>query len=312
MKATAVTELPKGEEWIYEVKWDGYRALGLKHGQNARLLSLKDKNLTSDFPAVAEAVRSIHAGTASIDGEIVAVDSNGCPSFQALQNRASLRRDWQIVYYAFDLLNFEGEDWTKKPLAERKEKLRKILQGSDVRYNANLSGSPKEILRTIESARLEGIIAKKRNSLYRVGTRVTTWLKFKINKGQELVIGGYKPDAASFQSVLVGYYEAKKLLFAGKVRQGFNPYVRAKLLAAMRPYLTTKCPFANLPSSRTSHFGEGITTEEMKELCWLKPKLVAQISFTEWTNYGLLRHATFEGLRDDKEPHSVVREVAAG
>jgi bifunctional non-homologous end joining protein LigD len=312
MKATAVTELPNGDEWIYEVKWDGYRALGLKHGGKARLLSLKDKDLTSDFPAVADAVRSIGAVTATIDGEIVAVDSKGCPSFQALQNRASLGNDWQVVYYAFDLLNLEGEDWTKKPLHERKEKLREILEDSDVRYNANLSGSPEAILRTIESARLEGIIAKKRDSLYRAGTRVTTWLKFKINKAQEFVIGGYKPDAKSFQSILVGYYEAKRLLFAGKVRQGFNSYVRAKLLEAMRPCLTSKCPFANLPASRTSHFGEGITTEEMKELCWLKPKLVAQISFTEWTNYGLLRHATFEGLRDDKEPRSVVREVAAG
>ena len=312
MKATAVTELPNGDEWIYEVKWDGYRALGLKHGGNAQLLSLKDKDLTSDFPAVADAVRSIGAVTATIDGEIVAVDSKGCPSFQALQNRASLGNDWQVVYYAFDLLNLEGEDWTKKPLHERKEKLREILEDSDVRYNANLSGSPEAILRTIESARLEGIIAKKRDSLYRAGTRVTTWLKFKINKGQEFVIGGYKPDAKSFQSILVGYYEAKRLLFAGKVRQGFNSYVRAKLLEAMRPCLTSKCPFANLPASRTSHFGEGITTEEMKELCWLKPKLVAQISFTEWTNYGLLRHATFEGLRDDKEPRSVLREVAAG
>jgi bifunctional non-homologous end joining protein LigD len=214
------------------------------------------------------------------------------------------------VYYAFDLLNFEGEDWTKRPLHERKEKLREILEGSDVRYNANLSGSPEAILRTIESAGLEGIVAKKRDSFYRVGARVTTWLKFKINKAQEFVIGGYKPDAASFQSILIGYYEAKKLFFAGKVRQGFNPYLRAKLYEAMRPCLTSKCPFANPPSSRTSHFGEGITTEEMKELCWLKPKLVAQISFTEWTNYGLLRHATFEGLRDDKEPSSVVREVA--
>jgi bifunctional non-homologous end joining protein LigD len=312
MKATAVTELPKGGEWIYEVKWDGYRALGLKHGENARLLSLKDKDLTSDFPAVAEALGSIRAATATIDGEIVAVDSNGCPSFQALQNRASLGKDWQVVYYAFDLLNFEGDDWTKKPLQERKEKLRQILEGSDVRYNANLSGSTEAIVRTIESAGLEGIVAKKRDSFYRAGTRVTTWLKFKINKAQEFVIGGYKPDAASFQSILIGYYEAKKLLFAGKVRQGFNPYLRAQLYEAMRPYLTSKCVFSNLPSSRTSHFGEGITTEEMKELCWLKPKLVAQISFTEWTDYGLLRHATFEGLRDDKEPHSVVREAAAG
>jgi len=311
MKATAVTELPKGDEWIYEVKWDGYRALGLKHGDEARLLSLKEKDLTSDFPTVAGAVGSIRAGTALIDGEIVAVDSNGCPSFQALQNRASLGHDWQIVYYAFDLLNFEGQDWTKKPLQERKAKLREILEGLDVRYNANLSGSAADIIRTIEAAGLEGVIAKKRDSLYRAGTRVTTWLKFKINKAQEFVIGGYKPDAGSFQSILVGYYQAKKLLFAGKVRQGFNPYVRAKLLETMRPCLTSKCPFANLPSSRTSHFGEGITTEDMKELCWLKPSLVAQISFTEWTNYGLLRHATFEGLRDDKESGAVVREMTA-
>ena len=124
MKATAVTELPKGDEWIYEVKWDGYRALGLKHGDSVRLLSLKDKDLTTDFPAVAEALRSIRATTATTDGEIIAVDSKGCPSFQALQNRASLGRDWQVVYYAFDLLNFEGENWTKKPLRERKKKLR--------------------------------------------------------------------------------------------------------------------------------------------------------------------------------------------
>ena len=132
-----------------------------------------------------------------------------------------------------------------------------------------------------------------------------------MNKGQEFVIGGYKPDAGSFQSILVGYYEAKKLIFAGKVRQGFNPVVRARLLKEMRPFLTRQCPFANLPTSRKSHFGEGITVEEMAELCWLKPKLVAQISFTEWTNYGLLRHATFEGLREDKMPREVVREAGS-
>jgi bifunctional non-homologous end joining protein LigD len=312
MKATAVGELPSGDEWIYEVKWDGYRALGLKHYDNARLLSLKEKDLTSDFPSVVEAVRSIQADAALIDGEIVAVDSNGCPSFQALQNRASLARDWQIVYYAFDLLSFDGEDWTKKPLGERKQKLREVVEGSDVRYNANLSGSTEEIVRTIKAAGLEGVIAKKRDSLYRAGTRVATWLKFKINKAQEFVIGGYKPDAGNFQSILVGYYDGRELLFAGKVRQGFNPYSRARLLESTKPYLTNKCPFANLPSSHTSHFGEGITRTEMKELCWLKPKLVAQVSFTEWTNYGLLRHATFQGLRDDKEPRSVVRELTAG
>ena len=226
-----------------------------------------------------------------------------------MQNRASTGRDWQIVYYTFDLLNLEGEDWAKKPLEVRKQKLREITEGSDVRYNANLSGSPEAIIRTIKTAGLEGVIAKKSDSVYRAGTRVTSWLKFKINKAQEFVIGGYKPDAGSFQSILVGYYDGKKLIFAGKVRQGFNPAGRAKLYKVMQRFVTNKCPFHNLPSSRKSHFGEGITADEMKGLCWLKPKLVAQVSFTEWTNYGLLRHATFEGLRDDKEPRAIVREL---
>jgi len=309
MKATAVGELPRGDEWIYEVKWDGYRALALKHGGDVRLFSLKEKDLTHDFPSVAAGVRGVTAQTVLIDGEIVAVDSRGCPSFQALQNRASIGRDWRVVYYAFDLLNLEGNDWTSRPLHERKEKLHEILVDSQLLYNANLSGAPAEIVRTIKSAGLEGVVAKKRNSLYRAGTRVTSWLKFKISKGQEFVVGGYKPDAGSFQSILVGYYKGKKLIFSGKVRQGFNPPVRAKLLQAMQPLLVKKCPFHNLPSSRKSHFGEGITADEMSELCWLKPNLVAQVSFTEWTNYGLLRHATFEGLRDDKTPRTIVREL---
>jgi bifunctional non-homologous end joining protein LigD len=309
MKATAMTHLPEGDEWIYEVKWDGYRALAVKESDDVHLLSLKEKDLTRDFPAVARAIRDIAAANAVIDGEVVAIDKKGCPSFQALQNRASSGRDFQIVYYAFDLLHFEGQDWTKKPLHQRKAKLQELLVGSDVRYNAELSGSPAAIERTIRSAGLEGVIAKQRDSVYRAGTRVISWIKFKIDKSQELLVGGYKPDGGSFQSILVGYYDAKKLIFAGKVRQGFNPAVRARLLATMRPLLMPKCPFSNLPSGRKSHFGEGITIEEMEMLCWLKPKLVAQIDFTEWTSYGLLRHATFKGLRDDKEPRAVVREL---
>jgi bifunctional non-homologous end joining protein LigD len=309
MKATAVTELPEGGEWLYEVKWDGYRMLALKHGPDVRLLSLKEKNLTNDFPAVVDAIRTVATGTAVIDGEVVAVDAKGCPSFQALQNRASTGRKWEIFYYAFDLLNLDGESYTNKPLVQRKARLRQILEGSTVRYNAELLGSAADVVKTVRAAGLEGVIAKKRASLYRAGTRVTTWLKFKIDKAQEFVIGGYKPDAGSFQSILSGYYDGKKLLFSGKVRQGFNPASRRRLMETMKPLLTSRCPFDNLPSSRKSHFGEGITTEEMKELCWLKPQLVAQIAFTEWTDYGLLRHATFHGLREDKAAREVVREV---
>ena len=312
MKATAVTELPGEDDWIYEVKWDGYRALGLKHGDDVRLLSLKEKNLTSDFPEVAAAMRALAAQTAIVDGEIVAVDAQGRPSFQVLQNRKTLGRGWTVVYYAFDLLNLDGEDLQQVPLHERKARLKTLIAKTGLpilRYSAELSGRQSAVIRTVAAAGLEGVIAKKRDSLYRAGTRVSTWLKFKLNKGQEFVIGGYKPDAGSFQSILVGYYDAKKLIFAGKVRQGFNPVGRARLLKEMKPFLADQCPFSNLPTTRKSHFGEGITIDEMSELCWLKPKLVAQVSFTEWTNYGLLRHATFEGLRQDKAPREVVREA---
>src|SRR5205823_10355471 len=246
----AITELPAGDEWIYEVKWDGYRALALKAGDTVKLMSLKEKNLTDDFPTVAHSVRSVNADAAVIDGEIVAIDSRGCPSFQMLQNRASLGRDWQIVYYAFDLLNMEGKSLERVPLVERKQNLKKIIEGTPVRYNGDLTGTVDAIIDSVKAAGLEGVVAKRRDSLYRAGTRVTSWLKFKLSKAQEFVIGGYKPDARSFQSILVGYYEGKELLFAGKVRQGFNPPSRARLLDQMRPRLTDRCPFANLPTSK--------------------------------------------------------------
>jgi bifunctional non-homologous end joining protein LigD len=308
MKATLVGQLPAGNEWLYEIKWDGYRALAAKRGHSVRLLSLKNKNLSNDFPAVMEAVRGVAADTVLIDGEIVAVDKRGCPSFQMLQNRASLGRDWQIVYYAFDLLELEGEDWKPRALTERKERLQQVLSGSEVRYNAELPGSPEAVVRTVRQAGLEGVIAKRRDSIYRASTRSNTWLKLKLEQSQEFVIGGYNPDSGSFQSILVGYYERDKLMFAGKVRQGFNPALRSTLLNKLKPLLTSRCPFHNLPTSKKSHFGEGITADDMNKLRWLKPKLVAQVRFTEWTSYGLLRHATFAGLRDDKEPAEVTRE----
>ena len=310
MKATLVGQLPAGDDWLYEIKWDGYRAFAVKHGRSVRLLSLKNKNLSGDFPAVVKAVRGLAADTVLIDGEIVAVDKRGCPSFQMLQNRASLGRDWQIVYYAFDLLEFEGEDWKARPLTERKKRLQQLLSYSEVRYNAELPGSPAQVVRTVKKAGLEGVIAKRRNSVYRASAGTNNWLKLKLERSQEFVVGGYNPDAGSFQSILVGYYETGNLMFAGKVRQGFNPALRSTLLNKLKPLLTSRCPFHNLPISKKSHFGEGITVDDMNKLRWLKPKLVAQVRFTEWTSYGLLRHATFVGLRPDKEPAEVTREQA--
>jgi bifunctional non-homologous end joining protein LigD len=308
MKALLTNKLPSGSAWLYEVKWDGYRALAAKQGDTVRLLSPKNKNLNSGFPRIVEAVRGVAADTALLDGEIVAVNSAGQPSFQALQNRASLGRDWHIVYYAFDLLNLEGEDLTRLPLEQRKRRLKAIIDESGVRYSAELPGSPEAIVEAIKKAGLEGVIAKQRHSAYRAASRVTTWLKLKLENSQEFVIGGYNPAGKTFQSVLVGYYEGGHLIFGGKVRQGFNAASRASLFKTMQPLITRECPFANLPSSRKNHFGEGVTAEDMKKLVWVEPKLVAQCSFAEWTSYGLLRHATFLGLREDKDPREVTKE----
>jgi bifunctional non-homologous end joining protein LigD len=309
MKATITQELPRGDEWLYEVKWDGYRALAIKHGKRVRLLSLKNKNLSTDFPAVVDAVKSLPDDTLVLDGEVVAVNGKGQPSFQMLQNRAKLGKDWMIVYYAFDLLNLQGEDLRERTLEERKALLRQVIQGADIRYSAELTGDPEAIVETVKRAGLEGIVAKDRQSRYHAGSRVLTWRKLKLASHQEFVIGGLKPDTKHFQSILVGYYEGKKLVFCGKVRQGFNPAGRASLSKALTPLKTSRCPFSNLPSSKKGHFGEGVTAEEMAELVWLKPKLVAEVSFTEFTSYGLLRHSTFLGLRDDKEPEEVRREA---
>jgi bifunctional non-homologous end joining protein LigD len=309
MKATATETLPSGDEWLYEVKWDGYRALALKDSSGVRLLSLKNKSFNTDFPDVVRAVGTVSARWVILDGEVVAVNAQGCPSFQKLQNRASLGREWQIVYYAFDLLHVDGEDLLQQPLVTRKARLREVLRGSDVRYNAELLGEADAIVRSIEEAGLEGVIAKRKASKYQPKTRSPDWRKLKLGHTQEFVIGGYNPDGSSFQSLLVGYYEGAKLMFAGKVRQGFNPTSRRKLFETLSPLAATKCPFANLPSSKKSHFGEGVTAEDMKKLRWLKPQLVAQVQFAEWTNYGLLRHATFLGLRDDKQPREVTRDT---
>jgi bifunctional non-homologous end joining protein LigD len=158
-----------------------------------RLLSLRNKNLSSDFPAIVEAVRGVVADTVLIDGEIVAVDRRGCPSFQMLQNRASLGRDWQIVYYAFDLLELDGKDWKTRPLTERKERLQQVLSGSEVRYNAELPGSPEAVVRTVREAGLEDVIAKRRDSIYRASTRTNNWVKLSWTNRRSLSLGATIP-----------------------------------------------------------------------------------------------------------------------
>jgi bifunctional non-homologous end joining protein LigD len=307
MLAASASALPRGRNWTYEVKWDGYRALAVKRASGVHLISRNQKDLTRDYPDVAKAVSSLAVRDVVLDGEIVALDPEGRPSFQALQHRRTSAL--ALVYYAFDLLEVDGDSLLRKTLDERRRRLKTVLRNSQVLLSDVLPGSPEHIEREIRKLRLEGIVAKKADSRYVPGDRTDAWVKVKFSPRQEFVIGGYKPSASNFDSLLVGYFDKRKLLFAGRVRAGFTPHMRAEVMRRIADHPITRCPFVNLPNSTgKSHWGEGITAEDMKTLRWVKPTVVADIGFVEWTAEGLLRHSTFVGLRDDKRPSAVRRE----
>ena len=309
MMAVSAAVLPAGAEWSYEVKWDGYRAQAVKQGTSVSLASRNLKNITRQFPEVTRAAARVRATSAVLDGEIVALDADGRPSFQALHHAST--EGLSIVYYAFDLLHLDGRDLTRTPLDERRAALRQVVEGSGVLLSEPLPGTPDQIAAAVRGLGLEGVIAKRRRSTYAAGRRSDAWVKVRFAKHQELVIGGFRPTATNFDSLLVGYYEGKKLVCAGKVRSGFTPHLRAQVFERIRVLRAARCPFANLPSTKTGHWGEGITAGEMKALRWLKPVLVAEVSFAEWTRDGSLRHAAFVTLRDDKRAKDVVREQRA-
>jgi bifunctional non-homologous end joining protein LigD len=307
MLATPASTLPAGPEWTYEVKWDGYRAIAVRDGRRVQLLSRNEKSLTRDFPTVVSALDTVEAPRFTLDGEIVALDTEGRPSFQALQHRATA--GLAVVYYAFDLLDLNGDALVRIPLGERRRRLAEVVKGSRILLSEPLDGSPTQIEREIRRLGLEGIVAKRRDSLYRPGERSPAWVKVKFSPRQEFVIGGYKPDGRSFESVLVGYYHDKLLHYAAKVRAGLTPHLKAELFERITKRPAARCPFGDLPNAgRGSHWREGITEADMRTLRWVKPRVVVDVAFVEWTRDGLLRHPQFVGIRTDRRPLTVVRE----
>ena len=304
MMATPAASLPVGNGWSYEVKWDGYRAILLKQGARVRLFSRNLKDLTANYPQVAAAAAAVTPGDAMIDGEVVAIGEDGLPSFQALQHRSVARV--AVVFYAFDVLQLGTTDYRSKPLAERRRALQRLNFAAPIFLSEPLPGTPAQIENAIRNAGLEGVVAKRLDSLYETGRRSRTWLKVRFSKRQEFVIGGYKPAGAAFDSVLVGYFRGRQFVYAGKVRAGLTAHTRAEVFERIRDLTIDKCPFVNLPNSDgRSHWGEGITAEDMKSLRWVKPKVVIEVAFTEWTAGGNLRHASFVGVREDKSARDV-------
>jgi bifunctional non-homologous end joining protein LigD len=309
MAALPVKKLPEGDEWLYELKWDGYRALLIKDGEDVQIRSRNDKDLTAMYPGIAAAGRRQKIKQIVLDGELVALGEDGRPSFQALQHRSSHQKH-QIVFYAFDVLYADGQDLTGESLDVRRARLPALVSTDAVlRVSQDLPGSAAEIVKALRAAGVEGVIAKRKDSTYQPGERSNDWVKLKLERQQEFVIGGYRPDGANgLDAVLVGYYKGKELRFAGKVRAGLIPHVRREVLGKLKSLQVQECPFANLPDTDVGRWGAGITADQMREMHWTRPQLVAQIRFVEWTAEKRLRHAAFLGLRLDKSAREVRQE----
>jgi bifunctional non-homologous end joining protein LigD len=301
--------LPEGPQWLYEIKLDGYRILAVKSGGKARLLTRNNKDYTAHYPAIAAAMRALPDETV-IDGEVVALDGEGRPSFNLLQNYSSAKTP--LVYYAFDVLVLAGRDVMGEPLTARRELLEtELLPQLDepVRYSPELQASLRDLIASVKAQGFEGLVAKRRESKYEPGDRSGAWRKMRVNRGQEFVIGGYTIGGDSFDALVFGYYEAGKLIYAARTRNGFTPALRRELVKRFRPLEINECPFANLPEKQAGRWGVGLTAAKMADCRWLKPVLAGQFEFVEWTPDNHLRHSRFIGLREDKVATDVVRET---
>lgn len=307
MYARAVQHLPEGEGWSYEVKFDGYRALAGRDSTGVTLWSRRGNVFTDQFPHLAKAFEHLPADTL-LDGEIVALDKDGRVSFNLLQRHRSAAQ--AILFYAFDVIIHRGKTLVKVPLENRRETLVEVMGGLKrhtplVCMSETIDATPAELIPLVKEFGFEGVIAKRKDSCYEPGKRTGAWLKYKVNRGQEFVIGGYTPGNP-LDALIVGYYEGDRLLYAAKVRNGFVPRLRREVWENLKGLETASCPFTNLPEKKRTQWA--LTREEMKNCVWLKPELVAQIEFTEWTPDGHLRHSKFCGLREDKEPAAVIKE----
>src|SRR6266481_5907588 len=309
MECLGVSKLPEGPNFVWEVKLDGYRALAVKSGTGVTLFSRRRKSLNRQFPYIVEALADLPAGTV-VDGELVAIDDSGRPDFSLLQNfRAEASR---IHYYIFDLLRWKDRDVTGLSLVERRELLKSLVAIRDkrIRISDYVEAAPEVLLSAVREQGLEGIVGKQKDSHYQPGKRSGAWIKYRVNRGQEFVIGGYFPGPHGFDSLIVGCYDGEKLMYVARTRNGFVPASRRQVVSKLKHLVTPACPFVNLPETRRSRFGEELNAEKMKKAVWLRPEAVAQIEFLKWTEADRLRHSKFVGLREDKDPRSVVKEQA--
>jgi DNA ligase D-like protein (predicted ligase) len=286
-------KLPEGDGWVYEVKFDGYRALAIKTGGQVRLRSRNDKDFTKRYPGVVAALRELPDETV-IDGEVVALDASGKPAFQLLQNGGT-----NVHFYAFDVLMLGGKDVTDEPLVKRRDLLENHVLPrltEPVRCSPVLEAGLSDLIHSIRAQGLEGLVAKRANSRYEPGQRSGAWMKMRVNLTQEFIIGGYSIGGSTFDAVILGHVVDGKLVYVARTRSGFTPASRAELLRKMKALEVGECPFCNLPEKRPGRWGEGLTADKMKDCRWLRPELSGRFEFLEWTEDRHLRHSRFVAM----------------
>jgi DNA ligase D-like protein (predicted ligase) len=307
MDCLPVSRLPEGPGWTYEIKLDGYRLEVVRSGREATLYSRRQKVLNQKFHYIAAALKGLPNDTV-IDGEVVALGADGRPDFNLLQNFRSAES--RIIYYAFDILIHNGRRLTELPLSERRGILSSVIEpGEHVAISQVSDRSAAEMLKFVKDHGLEGVVAKWADSVYQPGQRTGLWSKYRINLGQEFVVGGYVPSHLGVDSLVVGFYRGKDLVYAARVRAGLVPATRREVFDRIKRLETPRCPFTNLPELSAGRWGQGLTAEKMEECVWLRPEVVARIDFLEWTGADHLRHTKFVALRDDKDPSKVIRET---
>jgi bifunctional non-homologous end joining protein LigD len=304
--ATLANSVPEGDDWLHELKFDGYRAVVFFENGKVRLVSRNGNDWTARFRAVADALETLPIKNAILDGEVVSLDAKGLSNFQLLQNQLKRGDDATLVEYLFDMPHCEGFDLARTPLVERKEALARLILSANpknegaYRYSDHIAGQGDHVLENACRSGMEGIIAKRADSGYQQ-SRSASWLKVKCLKQQEFVIGGYsKPEGSrvGFGALLLGYYEKGDFIYAGRVGTGFTTQSLRDLMSELKQRRVDTSPFAS-----------PLATGERRGVTWVKPELVCEVEFTEWTSDGRLRHPSFIGLREDKPPKQVVRET---
>lgn len=308
MLATLVDKPFDEPGWLYEIKWDGYRALACMNKGEVMLKSRNDKSFNDKFYPVYRALLDWNIN-AIVDGEIIVLKESGISDFGALQNWRS-EADGDLMYYVFDILWLDGHNLCGLPLSARRQILQSIVPAAGmIRLSDAFDATGTEFFQAAQSMSLEGIIAKKAEAEYIPGERTLQWLKIKANKRQEMVIGGFTKNEGSskpFSSLLVGVFEGKELVYTGKVGTGFNQKLQREMVAQFKPLIIDHAPFAEEPDyNKPSRFNP---RPAKATATWLKPILVCEVSFAEMTSDGVMRHPSFEGMRMDKKAGEVVRE----